>query len=357
MQKTALFDVYEAHQARVVDFHDWALPVQFQGIVDEHQHTRKAASLFDCSHMGEFLIEGQAGIAALDRHVFSDYVGLKPGRCRYSAILNDRGGIIDDCVALRLDEERLYLVSNAGPLAEVSSLLCLPDIGAKNLSDSTAKIDLQGPMARDILLELGLDAVGTMRYWDGIKTRWQDHELVITRGGYTGELGYEIFVPNEGAVALWRYLMQHPAVKPAGLGARDTLRLEMGYPLNGSDLSPDRTPLESGMGRFIKWDKDFRGKAVLEEQRDSGSYPVLTAIRSKDRRAPRAGFTVQDGDREIGVVTSGTFGPSVGHGIGLAYLPQDFADPGNALNAGPRKLPVTTTRLPFYADGTCRIRF
>lgn len=352
MLKTPLFDEYAAHGAKVVDFHGWALPVQFSGIVQEHLHTRAKAGLFDCSHMGEFVLRGKDAIAAFDRLVYSDMLSLAVGRCRYSAILNERGGIIDDCVGLRLPEDELYLVTNAGPLDQVAESL-LAFSGIENVTEGTTKIDLQGPLSRDILLEIGLDAVASLKYWTGLKTQWRGEEIVVTRAGYTGELGYELFVPNAIGTELWRTLAAHPEVTPCGLGARDTLRTEVGYPLNGEDLNENKTPLESGMERFICWDKEFVGKAALETQREQ-PHSVLVAVKSLDRRAPRHGFELRHEGRTVGQVTSGTFGPSVGIGVGLADLPQELAGPGIRLSAGPRDLELETAEIPIYTGGTCR---
>ena len=356
MQQTPLHDSYAQYGAKVVDFHGWALPVQFAGIIEEHLHARTKAGLFDCSHMGEFVIKGAEAIAAFDRFVFSDMINLRLGLCRYSAILNEQGGVIDDCVGLKLADDELYLVTNAGPLDEVHALIgSIP--GVENVSDATAKIDIQGPLARDIMLELGFEAVGPLKYWNGARMTWEGHEIVVTRAGYTGEVGYEIFVPNALAVPLWERLAAHPDVACCGLGARDTLRTEVGYPLNGEDLAPDKSPLESGMDRMVKWDKDFVGKAALESQRDKGDHTILVAIKSLDRRAPRHGFEIKHNGEVVGKVTSGTFGPSVGVGVGLADLPRSLSAPGIALTAGPRDLPIETAPLPIYAAGTCRKTF
>jgi aminomethyltransferase len=355
MQQTPLHGEYAASGGKVVDFHGWALPVQFQGIVQEHLHVRAKAGLFDCSHMGEFILEGAEAIAAFDRLVYSDMVKLRVGLCRYSALLNTQGGIIDDCVGLKLDENTLYLVTNAGPLDEVDALLA-PLGAVRNISAETAKIDLQGPLSRAILLELGFD-IADLKYWNGRRTTWQGHDMVVTRAGYTGELGYELFLPAAAGPLLWRALVAHPDVAPCGLGARDTLRTEVGYPLNGEDLAPDRTPLESGMGRFIAWDTEFPGKAELEKQRDANVYEVLVAIRSLDRRAPRHGFEIRQGDEVVGLVTSGTFGPSVAAGVGLARVKQSVAASGTALTAGPRALPIEIADIPIYKNGTCRQQF
>lgn len=357
MLQTALHGEYAACGGKVVDFHGWALPVQFAGIVQEHLHTRSKAGLFDCSHMGEFLLKGEAALEALDRMVYSDMLSLRVGLCRYSAILNDNGGIIDDCVGLRLADDEIYLVTNAGPLDEVAALFD-GVTGVTNISNDTAKIDLQGPLSRDILLEFGFECVRDMKYWNGQRTTWRGTEIVITRAGYTGELGYEIFVPNALGPELWRTLVAHPEVAPCGLGARDTLRTEVGYPLNGEDLAPDLTPLECGMERFIAWDSEFPGKAKIIAQRDAGTHHVLVAIKTADRRSPRHAMelTTPDG-AAAGMVTSGTFGPSIGTGVGLARVDKAYAAPGTALLAGPRALPVEVAEIPVYKDGTCRIKF
>lgn len=355
MLQTPLFDEYARHGAKVIDFNGWALPLQFSGIIAEHQHVRAKAGLFDCSHMGEFLLEGTEAAARLDNLVFVDMRGLRIGRCRYGAILNDSAGIVDDCVALRLDEETLYLVTNAAPIEEVARLLEAP--GVTNVTAGTAKIDLQGPASRDILLEIGMEGVASLKYWQGARVAWRGKEIIVTRAGYTGELGYEIFLPNDMAVDLWRTLAAADGAAPAGLGARDTLRLEVGYPLNGEDLAPTKTPLESGMERFIDWEKEFPGKEILRKQHESGEYTRLTAIKSLDRRAPRHGFELKHDGSHVGMVTSGAFGPSVGLGVGLADIAADFAAPGTRLAAGPREAPVVTAEIPIYTGGTCRMRF
>ncbi len=354
MRQTPLYSEYARHGAKVVDFHGWALPVQFAGILEEHRHTREKAGLFDCSHMGEFHLRGDQAIHAFDRLVFSDMLGLKMGRCRYSGILNGQGGIVDDCVGMRLAEDELYVVTNAGPLEKVAALIGEEIPGVDNVSAQTAKLDLQGPLSRGILLELGLEAIAPLKFWQVTRAEWQGHPMIVARAGYTGELGYELYMPNAAAAKVWQLLVEHPDVMPCGLGARDTLRLEMGYPLNGEDVRPFTTPLEADMGRFICWDKHFPGKAVLERQREEGGYMRLTPIVSPNRRAPRHGFELKQDGATVGEVTSGTFGPSVGTGVGLAMLAPQYTGPGVSLTAGPRDMPVETTELPVYKEGTCR---
>jgi len=356
MRQTPLFNAYARHGARVVDFHGWALPVQFRGIVEEHLHTRRAAGVFDCSHMGEFMVRGAEAIAALDRLVIGNLTALKTGRCRYTALLNADAGIIDDCVALRLSQEEMYFVTNAGPLEEVSALLAARVPGVEDQSAATAKIDVQGPRSREILLSLGLQAAAPLAYWSGVRTEWRGVPLVVTRAGYTGELGYELYVPADAGEAVWDAVLAAEGTMPCGLGARDTLRSEMAYPLNGDDLDPSRTPLETAMDRFIAWETEFPGKARLLHQRDAGDYERLTPVKSLDRRAPRAGFEVFDGADRAGTVTSGTFGPSLGCGVGLAYLSPAAAVPGKRLTAGPRALEIEVCEAPVYREGTCRMK-
>ncbi|MBI4556039.1 MAG: glycine cleavage system aminomethyltransferase GcvT [Candidatus Hydrogenedentes bacterium] len=370
MRQTPLYDECRALGAKFVDFHGWTLPVQFTGILQEHEHTRAKVSLFDCSHMGEFMVRGEDALRAVDRLLFCDTRGLPVGKCRYGAILNESGGIIDDALAMRLSDEELYIVTNAGPLELVSRVLqeacpTRTDSSDKSdrsdtsdvsdLSDATAKIDVQGPLAREVLMKLGFAAIARLKYYHVCRTKWSGAEITISRAGYTGELGYELFIPNDIAPSLWRALLAVDGVRPAGLGARDTLRLEVGYPLSGQDFDESRTPLEANLGRFVGWDKSFVGKEPLVAQRAAGGYPLLTPIRTPDRRAPRHGFEVRSGDEVVGAVTSGTFGPSVGHGIGLAYLRADAAALGTQLLAGPKALPVETVAAPFYTKGTCRI--
>ncbi|HRI89032.1 MAG TPA: glycine cleavage T C-terminal barrel domain-containing protein, partial [Candidatus Hydrogenedentes bacterium] len=311
------------------------------------------------SHMGEFIVTGQDAVQA-----FSDLVCLDPfkipiGRGKYGAILQEDGGIIDDVIAFRLGEFDLFVVTNAGPLDIVSKKLCAEqakfasDSVLRDVSNDTAKIDIQGPIARDVLLS-EIPECGSLKYYQARRAQWKGIDIVLARTGYTGEMGFELFVPNRIAVDLWRALLAYPNVKPAGLGARDTLRTEMCYGLSGQDFDTSRTPLEAAMASFIAWDKDFVGKQSLVAQRDSGNYAVLTPIKTADRRAPRHGFDVQHNGSVVGVVTSGTFGPSVGHGVGLAYLPQELLHPGTKLTAGPKELEIEVTSVPIYTAGTCR---
>ena len=356
MRRTPLYEEHGALGAKIVDFNGWALPVQFAGIVQEHHHTRSKASLFDCSHMGEYRIRGRAAIEAFGNEIISDVSAIPVGRCRYGAILDESGGILDDLISFKMADDDLYVVTNAGPLAQVTERICAGNEGAEHVSYSTAKMDVQGPEAQRVLLEAGFGPARDLKYFNAVWTEWQGHEVLLSRTGYTGELGYELYIANEFAPGLWRAFLEMDGVAPAGLGARDTLRTEMGYGLSGQDFGPSITPLEAAMESFIAWDTEFTGKPALLAKRDADDYAVLTGIRSGDRRAPRHGFEIRLEGEGVGTVTSGTYGPSVGHGLGLARLPKALTAPGTRLSAGPKNLEVETARPPFYEDGTCRTK-
>lgn len=353
MLQTPLYEEHVSLGGKIVDFNGWALPVQFAGIVQEHNHTRTKASLFDCSHMAEFRVRGEDAVRAYSSLICSDPAKLRVGRSKYGALLNEDGGIIDDIITMKLADDDLFVVTNAGPREKVAKIFSRAGEGVVDVTDDTAKIDIQGPLARDVLVR-ELPMAADLNYFEIRPAEWKGEAILASRTGYTGEMGFELFVPTALAVPLWRSLIAHSEVEPAALGARDTLRTEVGYALSGQDFNETRTPLQARMETFVAWDTDFIGKEALAQQRDAGGYQRLAAIASPDRRAPRHDFELRRDGKLVGVVTSGTFGPSVGHGIGLAYLDEDCLGLGTTLEAGPRGLEVNVVELPFYSDGTCR---
>lgn len=354
VQRTPLYDEHVAAGGKVVDFHGWALPVQYKGILHEHHHTREKVSIFDCSHMGEIQVTGSNAVERYHDLTISDIHKLKCGRGRYGAILNDQGGLADDIISVKLAEDDVVVVSNAAPLEHIAEMIRDGNPGATDISADTAKIDVQGPLSREAMIAAGFEAAAPLKYFGACRSEWHGTPVLLTRMGYTGELGYEIYMPNNIAVAVWRALIAVDEVEPAGLGARDTLRLEVGYPLSGQDFDETRTPLEADQEVFVAWDTPFKGKEALLAQREAGDYQLLTPIKTESRQAPRHGFDLRADHDIVGAVASGSFGPSVGHGIGLAYLDQRFAEPGTRLSAGPKDLEIETTVLPFYTKGTCR---
>ena len=356
VHKTPLYDEHERLDAKVVDFNGWALPVQFSGIVKEHVQTRTKAGLFDCSHMGEYRIRGAAAIERFDHEIISDTSKIPVGRCRYGAVLNESGRILDDIITFRMAEEELYVVTNAGPLKSVTERFCGTNPGAEHVSFETAKIDVQGPLSRDLLLRAGFSQAETLKYFNARWITWEGNEVLLSRTGYTGELGYELFMENGLAERIWNVFLDMDECEPAGLGARDTLRTEVGYGLSGQDFGTEFTPLESGMEPFIAWDTEFVGKEALARQRDAGDYRRLTGIVTHSKRKPQHDFEVKHEGRVVGTVTSGTYGPSVEHGVGLARLDAACAEAGTKLTAGPKDLEIEVAATPFYKDGTCRVK-
>ncbi len=355
MHKTPLYDEHLRIGGKIVDFNGWMLPVQFAGIVKEHIHTRTQVSLFDCSHMGEYLVKGQDAIAKYGREIISDLSKIPVGRCRYGAILNEQGGILDDLISFRMAADELYVVTNAGPLDAVTERFCAKNPGMKHVSFETAKIDVQGPRAQEIVLKAGFAAAKSLSYFNATWTTWEGHQVLLSRTGYTGELGYELFMANDLSVKMWRRFLEL-GVEPAGLGARDTLRTEVGYNLSGQDFDNTITPLEANMESFIAWDTEFVGKAALMKQRDAGNYARLVGVVTHSKQKPQHNFEVQHDGNAVGIVTSGTFGPSLGHGVGLARVPESLSKPGTRLSCGARGLDIEVASIPFYKEGTCRAK-
>ena len=351
---TPLNDWHRQAGAKMVPFAGWDMPVQYDSIIAEHKHTRENACVFDICHMGEFLISGAGAKDGLAKIVTHNLETLAAGKCRYGFMLNEKGGVLDDLIVYCLGEDDYMLVVNGA--CEKSDFdwikSHLPQsVSCVNKSAETAKIDLQGPKSLEALEE----ATGTnwkhLKYFNFEKTDFNGKEMIVSRTGYTGELGYEFYLPAENALALWEKLVAVETVKPAGLGARDTLRLEMGLPLYGQDLDTDHTPKEAGYGFLLKSEADFTGKAGLETVKQ-----VLVPLSIEGRRSARHHDKVLDGEgNEIGVVTSGSFAPSLGHSIALAYVEAEKAElEVFTVQTARKALEAKKAELPFYKEGTAR---
>ena len=330
------------------------MPIQYPGgIIAEHLHTREKAGLFDICHMGEFILEGKEAAEALSRAVTHNIATLKPGRCRYGFLLNDEGGIIDDLIVYRLREDRFMLVVNAG--CRTVDLQALRDrVGSsllEDISDATAKLDLQGPQSFDVLEAVLPGPWRRLPYFGFTEDAVFDGApLFVSRTGYTGELGVEIYCPADKALKLWELLLGDERVKPVGLGARDTLRLEVGLPLNGQDLDGRHTPAEAGYGGMLTSQAEYVGKAEAHTVREK-----LTALVIEGRRSARHNDVVLLDGQEAGVVTSGSFGPSVGNALVLAYIAADKAGAESyTIRAAKTELQARVAPLPFYTGGTAR---
>jgi len=334
-----------AHGARLVPFAGWFMPVQYSGITDEHLAVRTHAGVFDISHMGEFFVSGPGAAAWLNQLLTNDVSKLGVGEGHYTLMLNENGGVIDDLIAYRIEPDQFFLVVNASKIDEDAAWMKshLPAAGGVVFEDQSAAwaaLAVQGPAAASLLDHLPPR--------NGIKT---GGSVIIGRTGYTGEDGFELFAPVEAGIAWFERFVQAGA-KPCGLGARDTLRLEMCYPLNGSDLSPDRTPIEAGLGYFVALDKgDFIGRDAVVAQKTSGTHDRLAAIRLTAPGPPlRSHYPVLAAGQRIGELCSGGISPSLGIGIGLAYLPGTHAKPGTAVDIEIRgKLHAAeVVKKPFY---------
>jgi len=354
LQKTPLYASHLSLNAKMAPFGGWIMPIQYEGILAEHAHTRGAVSLFDICHMGEFMFEGDAVASGLDRIVTQKISSMPLSSCRYGFMLNRRGGVIDDLIVYRIKERSWMLVVNAATIAgdEANILANLRgEYKFDNVSSRLGKLDLQGPRSGEVITKVfgpGPADLGYYRF--GEFTLW-GQRCIISCSGYTGELGYEIYISNDYVVKLWNLLLSEPDVKPAGLGCRDTLRLEMGYPLYGHDLDTAHSPVSAGLDKFVDFSKDFIGKGALLEEQKNGPKERLVYFKAGSRRSPRNGFGIFAAGARVGTVTSGSFSPSLSAGIGMGYVSSSGCRLGTAADVGQDKpeIPVTFVRKPFYS--------
>lgn len=344
---------HKAYNARMVPFAGWEMPVQYAGILEEHKHTRSMASVFDISHMGEFLLQGPGAATALSAVVTHNLDTLALGKCRYGFLLNEHGGILDDLIIYRLAADSFMLVVNGACIDSdfvwISQRLPA-SLRLENQSSELAKIDLQGPASCDVLGAVLPGEWNTLGYFGFRHVAFAEASLLISRTGYTGELGYEIYLPWDKAEALWTALVEDPRVRPAGLGARDTLRLEVGLPLYGQDLDPEHTPVEAGYEAMLTSTAHFIGKDALNQVRER-----LIGLRIEGRRSARHHDSVWVSESQVGGVTSGSFAPSLGYCVALAYVRADMATQTSfTIKTSKAVLNAQRVDLPFYTAGTAR---
>lgn len=361
-RKTPLFEAHLRWKARMVEFGGWQMPVFYSSILEEHQAVRTGAGLFDISHMGEFLVEGPGAAARLNALLTNDVAKLTVGEGQYTLMLNERGGVIDDLIVYRIADLAFLMVVNAAKIGEDWEWIErhlgrgneVADVLFFNKSDAFAAVALQGPKAAEIAASaLEVKELPARNRIASLK--WRTHDVWIARTGYTGEDGFELFATPEAIDELWEVLLREGGsrIKPCGLGCRDTLRLEACYPLNGQDLSPEKTPLEAGLGFFVSLGKasGFPGKEVLSAQKTEGTPNRLVAIKPLEKGAPpRPHYPLFAGTETAGEVTSGTLSPTLGHGIAMAYVASAHAQPGTRLEMEVRgqRLPVEVVAKPFY---------
>ncbi|MDD5440060.1 MAG: glycine cleavage system aminomethyltransferase GcvT [Candidatus Omnitrophica bacterium] len=359
LKTTPLIEEHQRLGAKLAPFGGWLMPIQYEGIIAEHAWTRSMCSVFDICHMGEFLVDGDPVQNGLDKVLTGNVSAMAAGTCRYGFMLNEEGGIIDDVIAYRLTKDAWMLVVNAattdGDEAHLRKHL-LPAARLRNISAETAKLDVQGPRSEEILKTMFGREIGKLDYYGFGFFPVCGERNIISRTGYTGERGYEIYVSAGKVNDLWAMLLENKDVKPAGLGARDTLRLEMCYPLYGQDIDSRTGPEEAGLLKFVDLNKDFIGKEQLLQKHRAGIPRKLVCFAAESRRAPRHNYTIHADGRKIGVVTSGSFSPSLTCGIGMGYVDKAFAEAGSrfVLKENTVEIPATVVSKPLYKKGTAR---
>lgn len=360
LRQTPLHAVHVEMGARMVPFAGWNMPVQYTGIVEEHKAVRQSVGVFDISHMGQFIVSGKGAEAFLNRVLTNNIAKLAPGQGQYTLLLNAQGGVIDDLIAYRTSEREFFLVVNASRIdADWAHIECQlteeDDVMMANASDFTAGLAIQGPKAREVAAAVFGSADSFPGHNTILVTMTDTGPMWLCGTGYTGEEGFEFFIPMETAGTWFRKIVDAAKAAgglPCGLGARDTLRLEMGYPLNGNDLSETRTPLQAGLGFFVDLGKgDFTGREALVRQKAEGLPDKLTAFRMTGTAPPpRPHYPVALGGQVVGEVCSGTQSPSLSCGIGMAYLPLGAAAAGTAIEIEirGRRFPAEVVKKPFY---------
>ena len=350
--RTALYSTHVSLGARMMEFHGWEMPVEYSGIIEEHKAVRGYAGLFDVSHMNKLKVKGAKALDFLQNISTNDISKLRLNGMKYSVVCRDDGTIVDDIVIIRR-EDHYFLVTNTSRKEILMKWLedHMPDgVEIEDVTCDTAALALQGPGSNDILSAIS-ENLDEIRSWSGANRKVADIHTYITRSGYTGEDGFEIYSRSEDAAHLWQSIMETGGknIKPAGLGARDTLRLEMGYILSGMDISDDNNPLEAGLEWAVKWRKDFTGKDALRRIKEQGVEKKLTGIKL-ERGIPRHGYDIVGSSGEkIGVVTSGTNSPMLGAGIGLGYVKPEYALPDTKIGIVIRNKTYNgiVVKLPF----------
>ena len=351
MKRTAFYDNHRDLGGRMVEFAGWEMPVQYSSIRREHIAVRKNAGIFDVSHMGDFYFRGKGASDFISGLLPYDYTKLEPGKEFYTHILNDRGIILDDTIVMRLADDEYLMVPNAATTQKIHDHIAplVPDnVIFEDRSNEDQCIALQGPKAQEILSKLTDFDLSTIQFFEFATVnvpspRSGDHAIIASASGYTGEAGYELYTDRAFGSEFWDMLMnagREFGIEPCGLGSRDTLRLEKGFLLSGTDFNDDRTTLETGCDWAINWDHDFIGKDALMKQKETGGYELFTGFVLQEKGIPRHDMPIQSGGKPIGRVTSGTLSPMLDVGIALGYVDPAYAVDGTEVEILIRGSPV-----------------
>ena len=363
LKKTPLNDEHRKLGGKMVDFGGWDMPVQYPaGVIEEHLRTRTACGLFDVSHMGEIWVEGEDAIAFVNRITTNDVTKLVDGQAHYSALTNENGGVVDDLLVYRFDQDKLLLVVNAGTTDKdwewISSHVKDENITLTNASKDYCQIAIQGPNALEIAQKLTDENLGEIKYYHFTVGKFDGADAIISRTGYTGEDGFEVYASADEAARLWNKILEtgnygaEGGILPAGLAARNTLRLESAMSLYGHELGDDISPLEANLGWIckLKKDSDFIGRDALVKQKENGLERKLVGFEMKDKGIARDEFPVIINGEKLGVVTSGSPAPFLKKNIGLAFVPTEFANVGQEITIDVRgkQLAAEIVPTPFY---------
>lgn len=364
IQHTALHAAHAELGASFTDFGGWDMPLKYGSELAEHHAVREAAGLFDLSHMGEVWVSGPDASRYLNSSLAGNLAVMKIGKAKYSFIVNEAGGIIDDLIVYRIAETRFLVVPNAGNAPQVAAELTARaagfDVEVHDASAETSLIAVQGPRSERIVSGVVENpaeraTIAELGYYAWTTVVIAGIDVLLARTGYTGEDGFELFIPNDRAAELWQLLLEAGAAEgliPCGLAARDSLRLEAGMPLYGNELNTETTPHEAGLGPVVslKKDEDFVGRAALEAVQANGTARVLVGLKGLGRRAGRGGYPVFSGDHEVGVITSGQPSPTLGYPVALAYVDRVHSEVGTAVEVDLRgkREPFEVVALPFY---------
>ena len=355
LKRTPLHELHVALGAKIVPFAGYEMPVQYPGgITAEHKAVREGCGVFDVSHMGEFWVNGARGVDFVNHVTTNNVAALEVGQVHYSTILNDRGTIEDDCLIYRFADKVMMVVNASNAPKDFAHIVRHAAAFGVTVHDATDEMTLlavQGPKTAPILQGLTATDLSTIKYYHFAEGEVAGEKAIISRTGYTGEDGFELYIANEAAVPIWKALMATGQITPAGLGARDSLRLEMGMALYGNDIDDTVTPLEANLAWLVKLPNgDFVGKDALVKQKEAGLQKKLVGFTMGDRIFPRHGYPVFHEGEPSGVVCSGTMSPTLGVAIGTAYLPTAAAKEGTTFEVEIRgkRLPATVTKPPFY---------
>lgn len=358
MKEIALSDKHKEFNAKMVPFAGFNMPVSYEGVNIEHETVREKLGVFDVSHMGEFLISGEHALELIQKISSNDASKLVDGKAQYSCMPNEEGGIVDDLIIYRIDPEKYLLVVNASNIEKDWNWISKHnsmDATMRDMSDEMSLLAIQGPKAAEAMQSLTDIDLSNMKFYTFEVGKFADvDKVIVSATGYTGSGGFEIYFRNEDAEQIWDAVMaagKDFGIKPIGLAARDTLRLEMGFCLYGNDIDDTTSPIEAGLGWITKFTKDFVNSEELKKQKENGPERKLVAFELDERGIPRQGYDIVDENgKKIGVVTSGTMSPSLEKGIGLGYVPSDIAGVGNKISIQIRKkaVPATQIKLPFY---------